>query len=289
MPPIVAPVLVPAAIAFLCLLISWRAWRRRRLAEEGHWGGAAALTLGFLSAYFILVSWPAMPPKKAMDWMPYLVLIAGVAGVTQRKWGKRWYARFSLNLLLGGLFAGVVLRSYLQNTWERDEGILWIAGLAAATTLLRNTLERLATKRRGASLPLSLWLFCAATSVAYTMSGSALLGQLTGALAAVFGAAIVLAWWAPGLSLAAGALTVFAPVYVGLLIQAHFYSELPLLSAVLLYLTPFCLWLGEARRVYYMKPWKAALTRLAIIVGPLCVALWIVYSAMAQYGSGDYY
>ncbi len=289
MPPIITPALVPAAIAFVCLLVSWRAWRRRSLAAEGHWGGAAALALGFLSAYLILVSWPQMPPKKAMDWMPYLVLIAGVAGVTQRYWGKRWYARFSLNLLLGALFAGVLLRSYLQNTWDRVEGIIWIAGLAAATTILRNTLERLATKRTGASLPLSLCLFSAVSSVAYTLSGSALLGQLTGALAAVFGAAILLAWWAPGLSLAAGTLTVFAPVYVGLLIQAHFYSELPLISAVLLYLTPFLLWLGEARRVYYMKPWKAALTRLAIIAGPLCIALWIVYSAMAQYGAGNSY
>ena len=287
--PVYAPIFVPAILAGICFLVSWRAWSRKSLAKHGHWGGAAAVMLGFLSAYVLLVSWPPMPPAKAMDWMPYLILIAGAAGVTQRYWGERWYAAWPLNLLLGGLFAGVLLRSYLQNTWERSEGIFWILGLAAAMTLLWNTLERLAAKRTGASLPLSLWLICAAASVAYAMSGSALLGQLTGSVAAVFGAAVVLAWWAPGLSLAAGTPAVFAPLYTGLLLQAYFYSELPFWSAILLYLAPYALWFGEARRVYYTKPWKAALTRLLIIGAPLGIALWIASYVMTQSGGGEYY
>ena len=287
--PVYAPIFVPAILAGICFLVSWRAWSRRTLAEHGHWGGAAAVVLGYFSGHVLLASWPPIPPAKAVDWLPYLALIAGAAGVAQRYWGSRWYAAWPVRLLLGCLFAGVLLNSYLLNTWDRVEGILWIAGLGVGTAVLWNTLERLSAKRTGASLPLSLLLFCSASSVAFVFSGSGLLGQLTGVLAAVFGAAVVLAWWAPGLSLASGTLTVFVPVYAGLLIQAYFYSELPFWSAVLMYLAPFALWFGEERRVYYMTPWKAALARLAMIGAPLGIALWIAYYVMGQTAGDEYY
>ncbi len=287
--PVYAPVFVPAVLAGFCFLISWRAWRRRTLAKDGHWGGAAAVALGYFAGHVLLASWPPIPPAKAIDWLAYLALAAGAAGLTQRYWGKRWYAAWPVTLLLGCLFAAVLLRSYLQNTWDRLEGILWIGGLGVAIALLWNTVERLASKRTGASLPLSLWLICTASSAAFLFSGSGLLGQLAGALAAVFGAAVVLAWWAPGISLASGTLTAFVPVYAGLLIQAYFYSELPFWSAALLYLAPFALCIGEQRRVYYMTPWKAALVRLLIIGAPLGIAVGIASYVMGQTAGSQYY
>lgn len=287
--PVYAPVLVPAILAGLCLLISWHAWRRRTLAQEGHWGGAAAVALGYFAGHVLLTSWPPIPPAKAVDWLAYLALAAGAAGLTQRHWGKHWYAAWPLMLLLGCLFAALLLRSYLEYNWGRREGMLWIIGLGIATAVLWNTLERLATKRTGASLPLSLWLICAAASAAFVLSGSGLLGQLAVTLAAVFGAAVVLAWWAPGLSLASGTLTAFVPIYAGLLIQAYFYSELPIWSAILLYLAPFALWFGERRRIYFMKPWKAALARLLTIGAPLALAAAIAWYLVARTAPGDYY
>jgi len=284
-----APIFVPAILAGICLVVSWRAWRRKSLAKNGHWGGAAAVVLGYFAGHVLLASWPPIPPAKAVDWLPYLALIAGGAGLAQRYWGHRWYAAWPVRLLIACLFAGVLLRSYLQYNWGRVEGLLWIGGLGIAIAVLWNTLERLSAKRTGASLPLSLCLFCAASSAAFFLSGSALLGQLSGVLAAVFGAAVVLAWWAPGLSLASGTLAVFVPVYSGLLIQAYFYSELPFWSAILLYLAPFALCFGETRRVYYMTPWKAALVRLLMIGAPLGIALGIVSYVMGQSAGDTYY
>ena len=287
--PVYAPLAVPALLAGLCFLISWRLWRRRTLAKDGHWGGAAAVTLGYFAGHVLLASWPPIPPAKAVDWLAYLALAGGAAGLTQRHWGKRWYTAWPVMLLLSCLFAAVLMRSYIQHTWSRNEGILWISGLGVAAAVLWNTLERLASKRTGASLPMSLWLICAASSSAFVFSGSGLLGQLAGALAAVFGAAVILAWWAPGLSLASGTLTVFVPVYAGLLIQAYFYSELPVWSAILLYLAPFALWFGERRRVYYMTPRKAALVRLLIIGAPLGIAVAIAWYLIARTAGGGYY
>lgn len=284
-----APILLPAVLAGLCLLVAWRMWRRRNLAKDGHWGGAAAIALGYFSGHLALVSWPAFPPAKAVDWLAYLAIVAGFTGIAQRYWAKRWYSAWPVRLLLSALFAVLILRGYLEHTWARTEGILWIAGLVLAMSALWDTLERLASKRTGASLPLSLCMLCACAAGALGMSGSALLGQLMGALAAACGAAVVLAWWAPGLSLKSGTMAAFVPIYSGLLIQAYFYSELPVLSAVLLYAAPYVLWYGERRNIYFMKPTKAAVVRLMLVGVPLAIALWLAYAVMANTPADDYY
>ena len=280
--PVVAPVLVPALVAGVCFSIAWRVWRRKRLAEHAHWGGALAFGLGYISGHVTLLSWPALPPAKAMDWLPYMAGLLAVLGVAQRYWGVRWYARWPVRAGASALVSAILLRGYLEHTWERTEGLVWIGGLTAAMVALWDTLERLSSKRTGASLPLSLWLICAAASGAFVMTGSASLSQLAGSVAAVCGAAVVLAWWAPGLSLQGGALAVFAPVYAGLLMQAYFYSQLPLESAVCLYAAPFVLWSGEQRRIHFMKPWKAAIVRLLILALPLVIALGLAWGVMAE-------
>ena len=127
----------------------------------------------------------------------------------------------------------------------------------------------------GASLPLSLWAWCAASVGAFTLAGSGEIGQLSGALAAAWGAAIVLACWAPGLSVGGGAMATFVPLYAGLLLRSYFFSELTVWSVALLFGAPFVLWFGEQRRFRFARPWKAALVRVGLIAVPALVAVGI--------------
>ena len=76
-----APIFVPAILAGICLVVSWRAWRRKSLADHGHWGGVVAVALGYFAGHVLLASWPPIPPAKAVDWLPYLALIAGGRGL----------------------------------------------------------------------------------------------------------------------------------------------------------------------------------------------------------------
>lgn len=277
MPPVITPILVPAAIMGIALFVSWGAWFRNHRFSAGHWGGAAGLAGAYFTTHVLLKSWPSMPPERADDWQAWAVIALGAIGVAQRWWGAKWFVAIPVRIVVSGGMLALLLRSQIEYNWDGAEVWYWLGGLSAAATLFWHSLERLASIRQGASMPLSLWTLCAISAGTFAMGGSAFFGQLAGGLAGAFGAALVLAWWAPGIALSGGTLAVFGPLYCGLVARGYFHAELPVYSAVLLYLAPFALWWGEERRVRFQRPWKSVLIRAGVVAAPAAVALLVAY------------
>ncbi len=277
MPPILAPILVPAGIMGAALFVSWGLWMRAGRFTAGHWGGAIGFAGAYFATYVLLKSWPGMPPERADDWQAWSVVALGAMGVAQRWWGGKWFVAVPMRVAVSGGMLALLLRSQIEYNWDGAERWLWLGGLTAAVAAQWQSLETLASRRAGASLPLSLWALCAIAGATFAAAGSAFFGQLAGGLAAAFGAALVLAWWAPGLTLSGGAMAVFAPLYCGLVARGYFHAELPVYSTAVLYLAPFALWWGEERRVLYQRPWKGVLVRAGVVAAPAAVALLIAY------------
>lgn len=269
------PILIPAIIAGVFLLVSWRAWRRKSPYSRGHWGGALAFAGAYFAAHVLLLSWPAFPPEQSAEWHAWIALALGAVGVAQRWWGDRWFMTWPVRIAVAGGVCFALLQSPLEHTWGRTEGIAWMAGLTVLLVAVWYSLERIAGFRGGASLPLSLWAWCAIGAAAFTVAGSGALGQLGGALAAACGAAVVLSWWAPGIKLSGGAMTALVPLFYGLVLRSHFFGELTIWSAALLAAAPFALWFGEQRKFHFTRPWKAALVRMVAIAVPALIALGI--------------
>lgn len=283
------PVFVPAAFAGVALIVSWRLWRRRDSTSNGGWGGAIGFGLAYFTGYVLLAGWPEVPPVRAATWQACFALILAVLGLAQRWWNWSWFTGIPVRLVVSATFAALLLQNLLEYTWDRQQAFAWIGGLAVAITIIWESTERLNAQRPGASVPLAYWVLFALAAITFVTAGSALLGQLSGALAAACGAALVLAWWAPRLSLAGGAATVFVPMYAGMLMQAYFFGELPVWSAVVMAVAPLSLWLGEARRVRFTPAWSAALTRAFIVAVPMAVALGVAYVLVARQAPDDYY
>ena len=277
MPPVIAPVLIPATIMGFALFFSWGAWSRRHGLARGHWGGALGLAGAYFCAHVLLKSWPGIPPERADDWQAWLALPLGAVGVAQRWWGAKWFAALPVRAIVSGGVIALLLQSQIEFSWDGWELWVWLGGLTAAATLFWHSLERLAEKRSGASMPLNLWALSALSAGVFTLSGSAFFGQLAGALAAAFGAAVVLALWSPGIGVSGGTMTIFAPLYCGLAARGYFHAEVPVYSAALMYLAPFALWWGEERRVKFQRPWKGALIRMGLISAPVAVAALLAY------------
>ena len=270
---IMAAILVPAIVAGITWVISWRMWRRRSLAPRGHWGGTVGIALGFVSANVVLVSWPPFPPNTAAQWLVYLAVAASALmlyeGKSRRNPSWLWRFRFTLS----AAFMLILLRSMIMYTWTDPQALFWIAAIIPTTAAVWKYLDDLAKRRTGAALPISLWLVCAVAGFCLLVSGSALLGQLAGALAATFGAAIVLGLWARGFTLSGGGISIFTLLYAGLLWQGCFYSELPIASGVLLFVAPLAAWVGEMQSIARLSPKKTALARLTATAVPLAIAV----------------
>lgn len=284
----VSPVIVPAVIAGFAWLISFRLWNRKAAAPYGHWGGVAALALGYLSAQVLLISWPPWPAASALHWLFYLTIVAGVIALGGHAWDARWWVRAPIESGLLVAFAWSQLRPLVKHTWAAWESTAWLAGLVLFGMAACECVEGLARRRPGVSLPWVLWCTASTAALCLVLTGSALLGQLAGAVAGVLGAAVVLAYWGPTLSLAHGAILLFVLIIHSLLWQGVFYSQLPLTAALLVALAPFAGWVGESTRVRSWASWRLAGLRMACVLAPLLIAVWLAYRFFVEAGVNDY-
>ena len=269
---ILPAILVPAIVAGTTWIISWHMWRRNSLSRYGHWGGAVGIGLGFVAANFIIVSWPPFPPNTAAQWLVYLAAVATLLTTLERRWRlspeRLWRFRFGMS----ALFMLLLLRSMIMYTWSDPQALFWLAVIIPTTAAVWKYLDVFAKRNPGASLPMALWLVCTVAGACLLLSGSAMLGQLAGALAATFGAAVVLGIWARDFTLSGGGISVFVLIYAGLLWQGCFYSELPIVSGGLLFLAPLTVWVGKMKVIERLSSKKAALVQITVLCTPLAIA-----------------
>ena len=290
MPDAVSPVLVPAILAGFIWLVSWRLWNRNSTSANGHWGGALAFAGGYVAAYVVMKSWPTFPPVSAEHWIVYFAIIAGIVAAAERWWGAAAWSRWPVMIALTFGLAWFELRSLRIYEWSASGTAAWIAGLVVLTTFVWDQLDRLAKRRPSPTTPAALWVVTTGAAVSFVLSKSAFLGQLSGALSAIFGAAFVLALWGHKLPLNRGAISVFVLVFSGLLWQGRFFSNLPTATAILLLLAPLGLWASEFGEPAEGNPWKIRLARTAAVLIPVVIAVAIAafYFFQTPKSSYDY-
>lgn len=274
---VITPVLLPAVIAGVVWLVSYRLWDRHAPAENGHWGGAIAFGFGYLAGHAALVSWPGFPPSSAEEWLAALGVPLAIIAANERFWGAKPWAAWPVRVICLMLFIWPQSLSLFEYRWSPRETMLWLGGMAVAVSILWELTERLARRRAGFMLPAILWLVTVAASIALVWTGSAMLGQLAGALAAILGAAVVLTLWAPKLSLAFGAVSMWVLLFTGLLWQGRFYSELGLGSAVCFLAAPVFAWAGEWPALQAKPAWTRGAVRLIAVLIPLAIGLFLAW------------
>jgi hypothetical protein len=275
-------ILLPAVVALGALLVAWRPLPEAEPEGGQGWGPPLALWLGYAAGHWALRGFPPFPPAESLDWLFWLAWAAGAAGCLEAAGRSAGWVRFATRALVSAAAVWLILRARLQSSSG-----LASAGLVAATgcalLALWALLEGLAERRPGSSLPLVLWTTAAASSVSLVLSGSVVLGQLAGALAAALGALVVVSWWRPAAARFRGAPAVAAVALGGLWISGAVYSELPLASALLLAAAPVAAWEGEAPAVRRLKPWQATLARFLAALIPAAVAVAIAFAASPSF------
>jgi len=285
--PFLFGVLLPAVVSGIAFVVAWRPWQRDAPVANGIWGGAIALSVGYVAGHAGLLGWPPFPPVEATQWLVYLALASGVFGLIIALWHESTWLRWGLRLLLSGVMPWLILHAVLKYRWQPIEGVVWLVGLGVAIFGFWLMLNALAERFRGASTPLVLLVVATGGSVTLLLSGSAMLGQLGGVLTAALGASLVIAWWNPKLSLAHGATSVVAILLAGLWMSGYFYAEVPVVSALLLVVSPATAWIGQVEAIQRLGGWKVALIRAAVVCIPVAIAVAI--PLVASLSSADSY
>lgn len=233
------------------MFAAWHLTHRADLA----W--SAGIVLGYLAGHWALDAGnvgvaaaiaKSLQPHEARDWLPLAMLLAViptlVAGTSRRGDASAWFACAVLclalpwRLLAGSVYLPAVQIPHVEfdtGAWSPGEAILWIVGIGTALFASWRLLAAAdGTDRNVRSvLAVSVVLGSVAT---VGLSGSFTYAQLLGVLAAALAGC---ATTAAMLRLPQGLETAAGPIvaaFGGILVVAHFYSELLLLHFGLLLL-----------------------------------------------------
>jgi hypothetical protein len=222
---------------------------------------------GIVWAYRLAFGALAFPPRESGQWIPYLAGVAALVGCLQ---GVR-LGRQVTNLLLS---LGTALTLFWSQVSGNPQALVWIIVLAIALFVSTIVLQKVIEDRSsGAELALSLALSAGAGGIAIFLGGSAVLGQISGALGLELGLIAVLAFF---FNATVG--TVLPLIYVfvfgSLLLNGCLFAQLPWLTAILLWIAPWALLFGQRSDYPRIPPRAGALLlRLIAVVALLAIAL----------------
>lgn len=179
-------------------------------------------------------------PREATHWLVWLPAGAALAALCFG-YMIEGGGRVLLMIILVTGFSVPMIRPLWQNTPPIQA--VWQTGLILALgVLVWAMLARVVREvHPGASM---FWCttLLSLTAVAAAATGAASLGQNAGIFAAVLGPLVLIGWWRAGSGVFGIAPGFTALALLGVLINAHFYSYLPLLGALLLLASPVVTW-----------------------------------------------
>jgi hypothetical protein len=222
---------------------------------------------GIIWAYLLAFGGFVFPPRESGQWIPYLAGVVALVGCLQAiRLGRR-----VSNLIL---CLGTALIFFWSQISGNPLALVWIIGvtivLFLSTILLQQVIE---DRCSGAELSLGLSLSAGAGGIAIFLGGSAVLGQVSGSMGAILGVIAVLAFF---FNATVGTVLplVYLLIFVCLLLSGCLFAQLPWLTAVLLWIAPWGLVIGQ--RLDHPKissRTKAIIIRMISVIALVAIAI----------------
>jgi hypothetical protein len=222
---------------------------------------------GIIWAYLLAFGGFAFPPRESGQWIPYLAGAVALVGCLQ---GNRPVRQVS-NLVLS---LGTALIFFWSQIPGNPPAWVWVIAVTIVLFVSAILLQQLIEDRcSGAELSLGLALSAGAGGIVIFLGGSAVLGQVSGAIGAILGVIAILAFF---FNSAVGRVLplVYLFIFGSLLLSGCLFAQLPWLTAVLLWIAPWGLVIGQ--RLDHPKissRVKALLIRMLSVVALVAIAV----------------
>ena len=222
---------------------------------------------GIIWAYLLAFGGFAFPPRESGQWIPYLAGAVALVGCLQ---GNRLVRQVS-NLVLS---LGTALIFFWSQIPGNPPALVWVIAVTIVLFVSAILLQQLIEDRcSGAELSLGLALSAGAGGIVIFLGGSTVLGQVSGAIGAILGVIAILAFF---FNAAVGRVLplVYLFIFGSLLLSGCLFAQLPWLTAVLLWIAPWGLVIGQ--RLDHPKissRVKALLIRMLSVVALVAIAV----------------
>jgi hypothetical protein len=260
--PLVLGGLLPGAASVLCLCLAGRTDRNWLRAVLG------LVLFAVILAGFLALKLGSLPPDDAWELLPWFAVAASLINFLPR------------NIIIFKIFYILILSclgSLLVPNFERlaDERIYWLGAMIMALFISLTSALLSAQKVTGPALPF-YWLLISVGATLLTLSASLLkFTQLGGMLVALVAGCLIAAWLYPQRGVAQTIAPGWAVLFPGLVLEARLYtfSEVPLISFLLVLVAPLMIWLTALPGVRKMKPiWRTTIGAICVLT-PLAIGL----------------
>lgn len=197
--------------------------------------------IAFAVGYYFLTGGLPFLPKSSAQWFIYVPLVAALAAMLSATFDAA-PVRVAVVVVAVALVTVAQVRPLWLGGWKPVQAV-WLTGMILAAGTIGWAMLHLIMERVGrpwVMLTFVLWL--AFTAVALAASGSVALAQFTGIFAAVIGPLFLLAWWRPAAAVFAIAVPLTALALLAVLVNGRFYSDLGIMSSLLILLSPVVGW-----------------------------------------------
>ncbi|MBV9734023.1 MAG: hypothetical protein JO275_14720 [Verrucomicrobia bacterium] len=222
---------------------------------------------GIIWAYLLAFGGFAFPPRESGQWIPYLAAVVALVGCLQ----CIRLGRHVSNLVLSLGTALIFFWSQISGNPLALVGIIVLTMvLFVSTILLQQMIE---DRCSGAELTLSLALSAGAGGIVIFLGGSAVLGQVSASMGAILGVIGVLAFF---FNATVGTVLplVYLFIFACLLLSGCLFAQLPWLTAILLWIAPWGLIIGQRLdRPKISSRAKALLIRIISVIALVAIAV----------------
>jgi hypothetical protein len=280
--------------AVVLLLCAWR-WQAPHPAFV-RIGGVLGVAMGFYVGCWVLGVRPHWPATEVHDrlllvLLPALVAVELVGTLPGRLSWLVWPLRMvvaagAARVLLNG--SVYLSESASEESWTPAQTWEQLGGWAASLVVVWSLLALLARRTQSRSIPLAVAVACVGAAIAMMLSGYASAGgQMGFALAAALAGAVVASLVLAGPADAGGILSLGVVCLFALVASGHFFGELTLANAALLFFGPLLCWLPE------LPPPLRGFGRVMLAAIPVALALvlaqqgFVANSSRSSSGSED--
>lgn len=264
-------------------------WSRRLPRQALPLVSAVAIGAAFLAVYPLIYGQFVLPPVQALDWVPLFLLGALIVFAVDDAVGFAPRVRLATQALCALLAGGLLLWPILGYAGSM-RAALTLIGVAALWFGGWTYLDR----ANPGTVPsgVTLLIVAAGTAAISVMTGSVLVGQLSGALAAALGGWLLWNWPRPRWPLGHAGTAMVTLTLGSLLLIGRFYSDTPLSITLMLLAAVAAQWpvgLAQRSREGLRAPAAAVLTGLiALVPIVLAIGFTLFFHMPSAGGFGEY-